>query len=121
MNIMQILRKIRLFFNFDDEVFYINGSETLPPPLTKSEEAEIMQRITDGDNSARDELITHNLRLVVYIAKKFDNTGVGVEDLISIGKRRGFNFNRNYRAYKSGKNIFTRKKHKTCYICFTLY
>ena len=52
MNIMQILRKIRLFFNFDDEVFYINGSETLPPPLTKSEEAEIMQRITDGDNSA---------------------------------------------------------------------
>ena len=85
MNIMQILRKIRLFFNFDDEVFYINGSETLPPPLTKSEEAEIMQRITDGDNSAREELITHNLRLVVYIAKKFDNTGVGVEDLISIG------------------------------------
>ena len=53
MNIMQILRKIRLFFNFDDEVFYINGSETLPPPLTKSEEAEIMQRITDGDNKCQ--------------------------------------------------------------------
>lgn len=85
MNIMQILRKIRLFFNFDDEVFYINGSETLPPPLTKSEEAEIMQRITDGDNSAREELITHNLRLVVYIAKKYDSPSASVEDLISIG------------------------------------
>lgn len=85
MNIMQILRKIRLFFNFDDEVFYINGSETLPPPLTKSEEAEIMQRITDGDNSAREELITHNLRLVVYIAKKYDSPSANAEDLISIG------------------------------------
>ncbi len=85
MNIMQILRKIRLFFNFDDEVFYINGSETLPPPLTKSEEAEIMQRITDGDNSAREELITHNLRLVVYIAKKYDSPSASTEDLISIG------------------------------------
>ena len=85
MNIMQILRKIRLFFNFDDEVFYINGSETLPPPLTKSEEAEIMQRITDGDNSAREELITHNLRLVVYIAKKYDSPSASAEDLISIG------------------------------------
>ena len=107
MNIMQILRKIRLFFNFDDEVFYINGSETLPPPLTKSEEAEIMQRITDGDNSAREELIT----CCIYCQ----------EIRFAERKRRGFNFNRNYRAYKSGKNIFTRKKHKTCYICFTLY
>lgn len=112
MNIMQILRKIRLFFNFDDEVFYINGSETLPPPLTKSEEAEIMQRITDGDNSAREELITHNLRLVVYIAKKYDSPSASAEDLISIGT---------IGLIKSGKNIFTRKKHKTCYICFTLY
>lgn len=85
MNIIQILRKIRLFFNFDDEVFYINGSETLPPPLTKSEEAEIMQRITDGDNSAREELITHNLRLVVYIANKYDSPNASAEDLISIG------------------------------------
>ena len=85
MNIMQILRKIRLFFNFNDEVFYINGSETLPPPLTKSEEAEIMQRITDGDNSAREELITHNLRLVVDIAKKYDSPSASEEDLISIG------------------------------------
>lgn len=85
MDIMQILRKIRLFFNFDSEVFYINGSETLPPPLTKSEETKIMQRIIDGDNSAREELITHNLRLVVYIAKKYDSPSASAEDLISIG------------------------------------
>lgn len=85
MDIMQILRKIRLFFNFDNEVFYINGSETLPPPLTKSEETKIMQRIIDGDNSAREELITHNLRLVVYIAKKYDSPSASAEDLISIG------------------------------------
>lgn len=85
MEIMQILRKIRLFFNFDNEVFYINGSETLPAPLTKTEEAIIMQKIIDGDNSARDKLITHNLRLVVYIAKKYDSPSASAEDLISIG------------------------------------
>ena len=85
MDIMQILRKIRLFFNFDDEVMYINGSETLPPPLTKAEEASIMQKIVDGDDNAREELITHNLRLVVYIARKFDATSINIEDLISIG------------------------------------
>ncbi len=85
MNIIQILRKIRLFFNFDDEVFYINGSETLPPPLTKAEEADIMKKIVGGDDSAREELITHNLRLVVYIAKKYDSPSAGAEDLVSIG------------------------------------
>ncbi|WP_405354764.1 RNA polymerase sporulation sigma factor SigE [Ruminococcus sp.] len=85
MNIIQILRKIRLFFNFDDEVFYINGSETLPPPLTKAEEADIMKKIVEGDDSAREELITHNLRLVVYIAKKYDSPSAGAEDLVSIG------------------------------------
>lgn len=85
MDIMQILRKIRLFFNFDNEAFYINGSETLPAPLTKTEEAIIMKKITDGDNSAREQLITHNLRLVVYIAKKYDSPSASAEDLISIG------------------------------------
>ena len=85
MDIMQILRKIRLFFNFDNEVMYINGSETLPPPLTKAEEASIMKKIVDGDDNAREELITHNLRLVVYIAKKYDSPSASAEDLISIG------------------------------------
>ncbi|MDE5946681.1 MAG: RNA polymerase sporulation sigma factor SigE [Oscillospiraceae bacterium] len=67
------------------EVYYINGSDTLPPPLTKKEEAEIFERLEKNDPSAREVLIVHNLRLVVYIAKKFESTGVGVEDLISIG------------------------------------
>lgn len=66
-------------------VHYINGSDTLPPPLTKKEEEEVFERLEKNDPSARDTLIVHNLRLVVYIAKKFESTGVGVEDLVSIG------------------------------------
>lgn len=65
------------------ELHYIGGSDTLPPPLSREREAELLERI--GEEDARKELIEHNLRLVVYIAKKFDNTSVGVEDLISIG------------------------------------
>lgn len=68
-----------------DSIHYINGPETLPPPLKKSEEEEIMERLRNGDSSVREKLIIHNLRLVVYIAKKFENSGVGVEDLVSIG------------------------------------
>lgn len=66
-------------------IYYINGPEILPPPLTKEEEAKIIDKILNGDNSVRELLITHNLRLVVYIAKKFDPTGSNTEDLISIG------------------------------------
>lgn len=67
------------------EVHYINGPETLPPPLTPDEEADIMQQILSGKEEAREPLITHNLRLVVYIAKKFESSNTGMEDLISIG------------------------------------
>ena len=66
-------------------VCYIGGSEVLPPPLSADEEAEALQRCAAGDEAARNRLIEHNLRLVVYIARKFENTGVGLEDLISIG------------------------------------
>lgn len=79
------ITKLKLMFLSENAIFYINGSETLPPPLTKDEEAEMMQRITHGDNSAREELIIHNLRLVVYIAKKFETPNASSEDLISIG------------------------------------
>ena len=65
------------------EVHYIGGSDTLPAPLTKEREAELLGRLEDED--ARKEIIEHNLRLVVYIARRFENTGVGIEDLISIG------------------------------------
>ncbi len=67
------------------EIHYINGPETLPPPLTKAQEKDIMERIERGDETAREPLIVHNLRLVVYIAKKFENSGIPTEDLISIG------------------------------------
>lgn len=85
MFIRDFFRKLRMFLLSENEVFYINGSETLPPPLTKEEESKVMQKIIDGDNSAREPLIVHNLRLVVYIAKKFDSPSANAEDLISIG------------------------------------
>ena len=68
-----------------DGVFYINGSDTLPPPLSKEEEAKAFAELAENSSQARETLIVHNLRLVVYIAKKFESTGTGVEDLISIG------------------------------------
>lgn len=66
-------------------VFYVNGPETLPPPLTPEKEAEVFKLLEEGKDEARELLIVHNLRLVVYIAKKFESTGIGVEDLVSIG------------------------------------
>ena len=75
---------LRLFIN-DSEVFYINGSETLPPPLTEEEEQNVIIQIKNGNEKCKEELIVHNLRLVVYIAKKFETAGANIEDLISIG------------------------------------
>lgn len=67
------------------KVYYINGPDTLPPPLTRDEEEKIFARLEEDDEDAKQQLIVHNLRLVVYIARKFESSGVGVEDLISIG------------------------------------
>src|SRR5690554_5657309 len=78
----KLLRKLKLK---PDEVFYIGGSEALPPPLTKEEEAYLLNKLPTGDDSVRSILIERNLRLVVYIARKFENTGINIEDLISIG------------------------------------
>ncbi len=79
---LEFFRRIKDFFEKKD-VFYIGGSQVLPPPLSKEQEAECLKNIKKNENRAR--LIEHNLRLVVYIARKFENTGIGVEDLISIG------------------------------------
>ena len=79
----ELVRRIKKIFKGD--IFYINGSDTLPPPLSKTEEEKVFVRLEQNDHAARDELIVHNLRLVVYIAKKFESTGIGVEDLVSIG------------------------------------
>ena len=84
---MNIIPNIRtIFFADKKEIHYIGGSDILPAPLELERETEaICQLMTEDNEQAKKELIEHNLRLVVYIAKKFDNTGVGVEDLISIG------------------------------------
>lgn len=67
------------------DLLYVNGPENLPAPLTKEKEEQILKKIEEGDFSGRELLVVHNLRLVVYIARKFENTGIGIEDLVSIG------------------------------------
>lgn len=84
--IFSAFRRLRVFLlakRFKNNVYYINGSETLPPPLCADEEERMIKNIDSPD--ARDVLIEHNLRLVAYIAKKFENTGANIEELISIG------------------------------------
>lgn len=86
-----------------NEVHYIGGADVLPPPLSVQEEAIALKKLgEEGNGEAKSMLIEHNLRLVVYIAKKFDNTGVGVEDLISIGT---IGLIKAVNSYDSGKNI----------------
>ena len=80
----RVLSAIRGERSGENGVYYVNGAEVLPPPLSKEQENEMISRIGD-DESARQRLIEHNLRLVVYIAKRFENTGTNLEDLVSIG------------------------------------
>ena len=83
-------------------VFYIGGSDTLPPPLEREDEERAINALERGDEAARQELIEHNLRLVVYISKRFENTGINIEDLISIGT---IGLIKAVNTFKSGKNI----------------
>ena len=116
MNIVELLKKgidnintiCAKYINEDDEIeylpiFYIAGSQTLPPPLEQKEEEELIKKLSEEDNlQTRQILVERNLRLVVYIAKKFENTGIGIEDLISIGTiglMKGVN------TFNSDKNI----------------
>ena len=88
MKIIDIINKAyNKIFNIDDieKIFYVGGSDNLPAPLSSKEEEEAIKKLDKGDDNARKLLVEHNLRLVVYIAKKFENTGVGIEDLVSIG------------------------------------
>ena len=107
MNIIQLLRtKLGFFNNYeinDNEIFYVAGSQTLPPPLETSEEEELIQKLENENNfEARQTLVERNLRLVVYIAKKFENTGIGIEDLVSIGT---IGLMKSINTFKSNKNI----------------
>ena len=88
MNILEFLRKKILNIKLikgDEEIFYVAGSQNLPEPLNATEEEKALKLLENNNIEGRQILVEHNLRLVVYIAKKFENTGVGIEDLVSIG------------------------------------
>lgn len=84
-HIQKLLLWIKQKLSGKNGIYYINGPELLPPPYSPEKEAEVITALEAGDPDARNALIEHNLRLVVYIAKKFESTGTGIEDLISIG------------------------------------
>ena len=93
---------IRLGLLRPGKIMYIGGSDTLPPPLTREEEAEALARLDAGEEEARQVLIERNLRLVVYIARRFENTGINIEDLISIGT---IGLIKSVNTYRTDKNI----------------
>ena len=100
---LKMLRRDTVFTIQKSEIYYIGGAEVLPAPLEPLEENQIIGELgTESEESAKSILIEHNLRLVVYIAKKFDNTGVGVEDLISIGT---IGLIKSINTFKPDKNI----------------
>ena len=92
----------RLGLKLPGKIMYIGGSDTLPPPLTRDEEADLIARLDQGDESIKPQLIERNLRLVVYIARRFENTGINIEDLISIGT---IGLIKAINTYKPEKNI----------------
>ena len=111
MNILEILKSkistiyVKYLNNEEIEefpIYYIGGSQTLPPPLDAKEEEELLNRLSNHDIEARQILVERNLRLVVYIAKKFENTGVGIEDLVSIGT---IGLMKAINTFNTGKNI----------------
>ena len=100
--IIQKLREKIRQLKENDGVFFVGAADILPPPLSKEEEDYYLELKENGDENAKDKLIEHNLRLVVYLAKRYENTGVDLEDLVSIGSIgliKGIN------TYKRGKNI----------------
>ena len=92
----------RLGLCLPGKIMYIGGSDTLPPPLDREEEADALLRLERGEEGARETLIEHNLRLVAYIARRFENTGINIEDLISIGT---IGLIKAVGTYKPAKNI----------------
>ena len=94
--------RILQLLGLQSQVYYIGGSDTLPAPLSRAEEDQSIAALCAGDERARSRLIEHNLRLVVFIAKRFENTGVNIEDLISIGT---IGLIKSINTFKPGRNI----------------
>lgn len=99
MNLLELLRKL---FSKENKCFYLGSTDILPPPLEKEIEEELVIRSNNGDMDARNKLIEHNLRLVVFLAKKYDNTMYDLEDLVSIGT---IGLIKGVKTYKLDKNI----------------
>ena len=99
---LKLLYKLKDLFSKVGELFYIGSTDKLPPPLSKDEEEYYINMAEDGDIFARDKLIEHNLRLVVFLAKKYENTGVDLEDLVSIGT---IGLMKGVKTFSSDKNI----------------
>ena len=99
---MKLLELLRKLFNKENKCFYLGSTDILPPPLKKSVEEELVIRSNNGDMEARNKLIEHNLRLVVFLAKKYDNTMYDLEDLVSIGT---IGLIKGVKTYKLDKNI----------------
>ena len=98
----KLLDKIKEIFIRVGEIFYVGSTDKLPPPLSHDEEEYYINMASDGDIFARDKLIEHNLRLVVFLAKKYENTGVDLEDLVSIGT---IGLMKGVKTFSSDKNI----------------
>lgn len=98
--VQRLLAKLGL--KLPGKIMYIGGSDTLPPPLTRDEESDLISRLEEGEESVKGQLIERNLRLVAYIARRFENTGINIEDLISIGT---IGLIKAINTYKPAKNI----------------
>ena len=96
------LKQILIKIFTDNGVFYVGSTDKLPEPLTKDQEIFYVKKAMDGDDYAKDKLIEHNLRLVVYLAKRYENTGIDLEDLVSIGT---IGLIKGVNTYKLDKNI----------------
>lgn len=99
--IKQLIKKILYLLN-QNEIFFIGSADKLPPPLKKEEEIKLVKLSMDGDEIARNKLIEHNIRLVVFLSKKYENTGLDLEDLVSIGT---IGLIKGVKTYKLDKNI----------------
>lgn len=98
----KIISFVLRIFNVEHSIFYVGSADKLPAPLSKEEELDFVIKANKGDLSARDKLIEHNLRLVVFLSKKYENTGVDLEDLVSIGS---IGLIKGIKTYKPDKNI----------------
>lgn len=99
---MNIIKIIRNLIKEDKKLFYLGSTDILPPPLNKEEEEKLVEKSNNGDLLARNKLIEHNLRLVVFLSKKYDNTMYDLEDLVSIGT---IGLIKGVKTYKPNKNI----------------